>query len=102
MNEEWKIELRKRPAQMVTDIWIFRRNIKGIISYIPHNGYIAEEKEFDANSKIPPSIVLPDEFILALFQAIRTTGIKLPDESFTKGKLDATQNHLKDLRHLLK
>lgn len=65
--------------------------------------------QFERNGSVPdikPFCILqePDlrELIKAFVDYAREDGMKMPDESHTKGKLEATENHLKDMRTLLK
>lgn len=101
---EWRIKINERPAQLITDIWIFRRGAKGgeIILWTPKEGDVVEEKSFGYGDSIPPTLTLNTNLLPLLMEALRDNGVKLPDESFTKGKLEATENHLRDLRQLLK
>lgn len=52
-----------------------------------------------------PTIDIPyryaDGFLQALLVAIKDQGIKLPEQSFTEGKLQATEKHLEDMRTLV-
>ena len=103
MISDWEIKLKDRPAQYFTDIFIFRRgsNNKTILYGIKDDS-IVEEKEFDLGESVPPTITIPTDLVPILLVAITKKGIKMPEESFTKGKLEATENHLGDLRKLLK
>jgi hypothetical protein len=103
MTIEWQVEIRKRPAQFLSDIFIYRR-VYGAKIAVWRNieGDIAQETEFDIGALVPPSFTVPDDFLPLLLDALLAKNIKPTEQSFVEGKLEATNEHLKDLRTLLK
>jgi hypothetical protein len=104
MNTEWLIEIQDRPAMLLTDIWIYRRGFNGkvIVLYSLGEDKI-EEKEYDTGfSRLPATLTISTYLVPVLLAAIVSKGIKPPEQSFVQGKLEATELHLQDLRHLLK
>lgn len=60
---------------------------------------------FNEGDRVEPFLRLPfrDSHLLeALAEAFRGSGIVTTDENTLKGKLEAKDDHLQDLRHLLK
>jgi hypothetical protein len=101
MNEyEWHIEVRDRPARFVTDIYIFRRGSSG--KTIVYRDLDVETEHDHATTEIPPTLSVPSMMLPLIYEGFTKKGIKAPEQSFIAGKLEATENHLDDLRHLLK
>ncbi len=59
-------------------------------------------KEVAEGDLVAPTLKLPESALPAILKGLAEFGVKVPDESFRAGKLEATENHLRDLRHLLK
>ena len=105
MNNNWQIEIYRKPATSLTDIYIFRRvdHYGQMIVLIPHGpDKVAEERTIKEDTSPPPSITIPNDLLPLLLDALMSHGIKSPEQSFIQGKLEATENHLKDMRKLLK
>jgi hypothetical protein len=61
---------------------------------------------FIGNKKIKPLLVFPmgikHELLNGLLNALSNINIKTEDENLLKGKLEATENHLNDMRDITK
>ena len=101
---DWKIEILDRPAQFLTDIWIYRRGPNGgTIFYSFKGNDVVEEVEHKGGSApFPATLTIPCDLKSLLLEALLSKGVKSPDKSFVEGKLEATEEHLADLRHILK
>ena len=101
--ENYEVRIREKPGTLLQEIFIISKRFDGKIGLLrqKENGDLVDEC-FDRGAAIPPSLVLPENVISVMMVAFAEKGYKLPEESFTKGKLVATENHLKDLRTLLK
>jgi hypothetical protein len=55
----------------------------------------------ESTNNIKPTFELPLRAIQPLIQALSEAGVKTPDVSFMHGELNATKNHLKDMRELV-
>lgn len=104
IDQNWQIEIRDRPAQMLTDIWIFRKDFDNkLILYVSKGKDGMQEKKYNTGEvRVPATLIIPTDLVPILLEAITSKGIKPPEESFVKGKLEATENHLGDLRKMLK
>ncbi len=64
------------------------------------------KRDEGAAVNVKPLLTLPEmearEFIAAMADVARDEGIEVKSETFVKGKLEATESHLKDMRTLLK
>lgn len=101
--DRWRIEAKERVYQTLTDIFIFRHGLDGQIDVlIPKGTDSVEEKSLPSDAVIPPALTIHSHLAPLLMDALKRNGTKLPDESYTAGKLQATESHLKDLRQLLK
>lgn len=93
--EDWKIKIIDVGYKLEKDIYIFRRTFDGKIEML--DGEIVD------SGLIPkkPTMSLTDDQLRVFAEAINQQGIN-PQKEFIEGKLEATENHLKDMRKLLK
>lgn len=96
MHENWKIDIQNRVNQFITDIYIYRRAGEQIET-IEGNEY----RQYSRGCIFPPSFSISSDLVPLLAEAIAKSGVKLPDESFVKGKLEATEKHLSDMRKIV-
>jgi hypothetical protein len=97
------VEVRNRPYQFLTDIFIYRELSAGRLSvFLPQGEDVMEEKVFEQYAAIPATLTIPQEILPLLMKALAENGVKPPEASFVSGKLEATEAHLKDMRALLK
>ena len=87
------------------EIWIFRQSQGERIYYnISDKGDIIETvlRDVEFETKLKPFLELPLRFSQFFFDAISNynskNGIKTENENLLKGKLEATEKHLEDLR----
>jgi len=92
------IDLREKPCSDAVDLYVFERGEKKTRVYTTDKGI----KEYQNGDKIKPSLVIPRHFLPELLKAIMALGVQSPDHNFTSGKLEATKDHLADMRKLLK
>lgn len=98
--DDWTIRLREIPGRFDLELWIFRRANGGSGTEV----YYGDTTEvFPSGVDVRrPSMVLSPFLLQALMGALSEKGITPDTDSFVKGKLEATEGHLQDLRHLLK
>lgn len=101
--ENYEVRMRERPGTFLMEIYFICKMFDGKIGVLVlgKDGFF-DNQSFDRGVAIPPSMILPRDIISQMMEVFVKEGFKLPDESFIKGKLDATESHLKDLRTLLK
>lgn len=94
--ENWNIKIVDLGYKLTKNIYIFRRTFDGKTELL--GGEI-----FDHSGALPPkpTLELTDEQLRAFAEAINKEGIN-PQKEYVEGKLEATENHLKDMRKLLK
>ena len=89
---------------MCTFVYVSRRLPGSIAEFIVKGG--EEAVLHDITSSNQPELHFArfeDEYIASLLvEALDTRGIKAPAQSFVEGKLQATENHLEDMRKLMK
>lgn len=93
--ENWNIEIVDVGYKLAKDIYIFRQSSGGKTEML--GGKIVEFGE--ANPE--PTLSLTNEQLRKLAEAINKQGIN-PQKEYVEGKLEATENHLQDMRKLLK
>ena len=79
------------------------QNINGVLKRVHAKPIKIEFIEHDQTTMIPPTIVLGDGYniIADITKYGKDKGIATEREDITKGKLQATEYHLEDLRRLL-
>lgn len=107
-----KINLVRRPESLAVEVYLYERSqdYRTVTSFnAKENGEVVvttKQVELGAVSDVKPLMILQEQdaraFIQAVVEYAREEGFKTADESHTKGKLEATENHLKDMRTLLK
>lgn len=94
MNE-WIIKIVDVGYKTEKDIYIFKRTFDGKTQML--DGSVLNQSQ----ELIKPTISLTDEQLEKLVNEITKKGIS-PQKEYIQGKLEATENHLKDVRTLLK
>ena len=97
--ENWIVRIREQGYSVNKEVFIFRR-FGGKVEVVHGNGTMTTYDEGEAIENIP-TIILTPGMLQSLADALAENGIK-PQEGFLEGKLEATVNHLKDMRTLLK
>ena len=98
-NSDWQVDIRESKVAMKYDLFFYYRsgdtvgvmNNDSTITTYPKGALISDK----------PTIELDSWAFRSLVDAIYAKH-KPSEGKFTEGKLEATENHLKDLRQLLK
>lgn len=111
-----KIYIREIPNTIKNEIFFVERpndlkkgDVIRFINFKETGEAIQTEKVHDygvATDEIKPSLILDEmqtrELIMAFSEIAKNRGFEYDSESKAKGKLEATERHLEDLRKLLK
>ena len=111
-----KIYIRERLGTLENEIFLVERphdlkkgDILRFINFKENGEAIQTEKIHEygmAMSEMKPSFILNEmqtrELIMAFSEIAKTRGFEYDSESKAKGKLEATERHLEDMRKLLK
>lgn len=104
MSYDWQVFIEYRPGVISTFIYVCRKIDERKAEYIIKGG--EERKIIDLASAVQEDVHFAryeDDLIGSLIvEALDKRGIKAPSQSFIAGKLEATENHLQDLRTLTK
>lgn len=95
MSGDWKIKIVDVGYKFTRDIYIFRRLHNGKTEILG----VGEIKDGDEPKE--PTLELDPQQLQELANTLADNGFK-PQKGFVEGKLQATEKHLSDLRHLLK
>lgn len=96
----WQIKIRDVGYKTTRDLYIFRRAFNGETEVMQPDGTIQKFKEGEA-ANVKPLLELEPEMLQELADELAHNGYR-PQKGFLEGKLEATTNHLKDMRTLLK
>jgi hypothetical protein len=99
MDNDWIVKIIESPGRFDLELWVYRRALNGGTEV--WYGDSTETFAYGADIK-KPSLILSPGMLKALQQALSEKGIRPDHETFALGKLEATEEHLADLRHLLK
>lgn len=104
----WKVKINNFDYSLMSQVFIYRF-CGGMVEYLEINTpdiKVIREKYDEGANKIKPTFVCPQDTAIDISKAFieyaNSQGFKNGDETFAKGKLEATENHLKDMRKLLK
>ena len=103
MNNEWKVQVEYRPGKMSMFIYVSRRIAPNQIEFITKGGDLREVVETTGafNDEVYYARLEDDSISSLLVEALDKRGIKAPSQSFTEGKMQATEAHLSDLRKMI-
>lgn len=97
MND-WKVKIEYPVNRLGIDIYIFRKLPEGRVEVLQSG---ERNVVADLGAAFGPSLSLTGEMFQALVDAVHKD-FKPSEGKFTEGKLEATLNHLADMRTLLK
>lgn len=105
-----EINIRSRVVDFRDDVYIFERDGDLLRFFrFSENGNVIEETKSRAESygaEIKPSFTAPHDIAMGIaqgfFDYLSKQGLASESQSYVKGKLEATEAHLKDTRKLLK
>ena len=108
------VYLRREPWSLRTEVYIeghsdhvHKGDVISAINFNEKGESIATTHVYEPGMVIErkPSFTMDERDIRELIQAFavlaKEEGVRLPDESFAKGKLEAMSEHLKDMRELV-
>jgi len=99
MKDNWIIKIVDKGYKTSRDVYIFRRGLNGTEFMRGDNTTETIADRGVAPEK--PTLELEPEQLQALADELANVGYK-PQKGFLEGKLEAMQDHLKDVRTLLK
>lgn len=97
MENYWKVRVDSPVNRLGVDVYIYRYISNRKMELLKSSGTIVKE----AGEVVEPTLSLEHEAFQALVDAIHSDH-KPSEGKFVEGKLEATENHLEDLRKLLK
>ncbi len=97
-TSDFHIVVREAIGSFSTDIFIMEKRFNGYAVLVGDTW-----KEYPESTAYgdTPTLRIPNHCVQALVEKLTQLGHS-PRTDFTKGKLEATENHLQDLRKLLK
>lgn len=104
-KDKIKIQVNRRPGTFNVDIILYSKNRNNIFYYtVGEHGELNANLYVEGQDPFKPTITLPENEYRNLLQAFaeeaKGQGIET-HESYVKGKLEATEAHLEDMRTLL-
>lgn len=95
---EWQVKILDRGYTFTHDVYIWRKGMGNQIQQVTGNNTIETSEDGEVKE---PTLRLDREQLVAFAQALNDLKIN-PKKEFIEGKLEATENHLQDMRKLLK
>jgi hypothetical protein len=98
----WKIQVDQIPGRLAKRIWVFRPKHTGEVEVLQSDfeKITTYPGQYHSKENIEPTVVIEEDLLRLLVDAC--INIKPAERQYTEGKLEATESHLEDLRHLLK
>jgi len=103
MNDlnEWKVRIYEDGATGKYNFFIISNGTGNIRSYVT-DAKLGNIGLIQEGESLSPTFTLSKGMMQALFTALQGQGMKPIEQSFVEGKLEATKDHLEDMRTLLK
>lgn len=110
MNELENIQIyfNERPEYMTVDIWVIKKGAEydqnitfeeGLLK-LTKIDYVLPLDESKPFLRLPRSFA--DMFFKAISERLSERGVKTKDQNLIEGKIQATENHLKDMQEITK
>ena len=106
-----QIQTNRQPGRTTVEVFVYDRHGRDSITFFTpgEDGMVighTEKIDFGAvPSNQKPFMIMIEEhyrdFCAAFMEQAKTMGIQSPTETYTKGKLEATEAHLADMRTLV-
>jgi len=100
---DWQVHVEYRPGMMSTYIYVMRRREVGVMEFLVKGGEeVQTVKDEGAFKEEVYFARYENDYIGRLIvEALDKRGVKAPAQSYVEGKLEATTEHLQDLRQLI-
>lgn len=98
-SNEWKVKIYEDPSMDDFKVYILSTSPGDIQTYVS-NAKTHEWKVRKDGEGMEPAMTLTRGMMQALFTALQGQGMKPIEQSYVEGKLEATEEHLKDMRRL--
>jgi len=100
IDNGWKVKIVDTGTSFLLDIYIYSRGINNVVSMVTSDGKVVSSIQ-EHGTRLEPTIRLERQQLQAFSNALNNMGIN-PQKEYIQGKLEATENHLQDMRTLLK
>lgn len=103
-----KVICQFEPSRDCWCLYVFGRGYNGNYGYWHYvdSAHMLEFVSCEQHTRAEPFMELgsgfAESFLPLLANALNEAGVKMPEKSYLEGKLEATEKHLNDLRHLVK
>ena len=98
MNTDLQIKITPSLYSLSVNLYIFKNNKDGGMEFLQKDGYWQNVKEGSCEAVIPTLVLSPD-LLPKLADELARNGYRA-EQGFDKGKLEATEKHLEDMRRL--
>lgn len=106
-NQDWKVSISGLQDTFTASVYIYRKTATHIqvLRFTEHGPKIeSTERKEEEYPDIAPSFKANYDDVMGMVRGFiafgREQGFKVADDSFNKGKLEATERHLEDMRLL--
>lgn len=107
-NEQWEVRINNFEHTFNSQVFIYRfvgKTIQYLEIKSPEVIVHSEQYEYGSAQTIKPTLVCPQDEALNIAKGFvayaNSQGFKNGSETFVKGKLEATEKHLDDMRNLV-
>jgi hypothetical protein len=98
MLYETRVVVRDKVGWLSKEVFIYRLNPDGSAQSYDGKEY---ETRVEQGGAVTPALILHDDMAQKLLEALLAAGMKALDESYLKGKNEALESHLGDMRALV-
>jgi len=107
MDGEWKIQINNFEYKLECQVFIYRLvgDMIQWLSFKENQMIINVEKRSAGSEQVKPAFVGDRNEVMGIAKGFiayaNSQGFKNGDETFAKGKLEATERHLEDMRNIV-
>lgn len=106
---DWKVKLERPVWGDIVDLYLFRRIAEGEVEFMSQDSkgqqILVRINTFEATEKVKPTLRIGGresaEILKAFANAIQEHGIRTDQDAKISGLLEATKEHLSDMRRLV-
>jgi len=99
-SNEWGVKIAEDVPSGNFKIFIYSKGPGNTRAYVS-NIKLGELKIISTGEMIEECMTVTESMMKSLFQAFQERGMKPIEQSYVEGKLEAVQEHLKDMRSLV-
>lgn len=101
-DSDYKVHIEQHPMGLFYKVFLYRVTTAGIVHYFIDGDTVKTEMVKEGTIEFPkPTLTVPGEFLQPFADALANGGVKTHNDHKNEGLLEATREHLADMRSLV-